>query len=66
VLKRLERIEAALQSVVYQRQVVRVIDPGPLPEDIDSLLMIRTVFVEHSETEARRVTNDSATSYSPH
>jgi hypothetical protein len=45
VLKRLEKIEAALQSVAYQRQAVQVIDPKPLPEDNDSILIIRTVLL---------------------
>ena len=45
ILKRLEKIESAIQGIVNPRTVIRVIGDEPAPEDSDSTLIIRRVLV---------------------
>ena len=44
ILKRLEKIESAIQGIV--NTVIRVIGDEPMPEDNDSTLIIRRVLVK--------------------
>jgi hypothetical protein len=46
ILKRLEKIESAIQGIANPRTVVRVIGDESAPEDNDSVLIIRRVLVE--------------------
>jgi hypothetical protein len=46
LLKRLEKIESALQGIANPRTVIRVIGDEPAPEDNGSTLIIRRVLVK--------------------
>jgi len=46
ILKRLEKIESAIQGIANPRTVIRVIGNEQAPEDSGSTLIIRRVLVE--------------------
>jgi hypothetical protein len=46
ILKRLEKIESAIQGIANPRTVIRVVGDEPMPEDNDSTLIIRRVLVK--------------------
>ena len=45
-MKRLEKIESAIQGIANPRTVIRVIGDAPAPEDSDSTLIIRRAIIE--------------------
>ena len=45
-MKRLEKIESAIQGIANPRTVIRVIGDAPAPEDSDSTLIIRRALIE--------------------
>jgi hypothetical protein len=46
ILKRLDEIERLFDRKAGTQQVIRVIDPDPMLEDSDSVLIIRRRFID--------------------